>query len=240
MRLSLFAILFVVTGLVFVGGAGVAVWGWAAGSGPSPEPVRVDLARLEAGELPENDYVEIGPHLACYAGAVFTYQVKPGQHRLPDDTVVVQTLYPIVSAAHPDVKELEALRQRFGNADHVPDEVPTPFPVRFTVLVRTTRFRTIGEVPKDFARSETKIRGVLSIKFSRFQREEQGLFQERFPLVDFRKVIVLDRRRKPPPPGPTESVPVVAGVAAAGVGFLGLLGMGVWGLFRLTKPAPPR
>jgi hypothetical protein len=241
MRLSLFAGLFLVAALILVGGAGVAVWGWATAGGPPPRPTQVDLARLEAGELPDNDYVEIGPHLACYAGAVFTYEAKePGRHRLPDDTVVVQTLYPIVSTANPDVKELEALRQRFGDADDVPDDVPTPFPVRFTVLVRTNRFRTVGAVPKDFVRSETKIRGVVSTKFPRFQRDEQGLLQERFPLVDFRKVIVLDLSRKPPPPGPTESVPVAAGLAAAGVGFVGLIGIGIWGLFRLTSTPKPR
>ncbi len=52
--------------LIVIGGAicFLGVQEYRVSSGTSSEPVDVDLAKLEAGEKPENNYVKIGEHVA--------------------------------------------------------------------------------------------------------------------------------------------------------------------------------
>ena len=65
----------------------------------SPQAQQVELAALEAGQIPDNTHLEIGPHWRMYQELVFRYELDRGQTEedLADGTKVDYSYFPILS-----------------------------------------------------------------------------------------------------------------------------------------------
>jgi hypothetical protein len=190
---SFFLFMFGVVPLVFA-------WSeWSVSSTSTVDPLAMDLAELEKGTTPQNNHVKIGPHTGCYFATVSSYTVsKKGARRRPDATTKVDyTYYPIISASHPYYQEVKRIQDKYSKADKVPDDIDWPALSDFRVLVKTTRFRTFGDIPDDDARSDNFVQGMIINRISMVGTEEQRLIRQDFPNIDFNKVLILSEGRRP-------------------------------------------
>jgi preprotein translocase subunit Sss1 len=210
--------------MVFCCGGASMFYGWSEyrlGAKSTPDPVEVDLAKLEQGEKVENNHLKIGKHHACYWGSVYSYKKSKFSLRKPDaSTKVTSSYYPIVSSSNPDVQLLEALLKKYGDLDNVPDDVDVPRPTHFVVLVKTTRFKTAGAIPFDI-KPEPSIQGLVINEVSSLTSEEKKLIKDTFPNIDFNKVLILEDGRKPS----STAKAVVFMVMGAGILVVGLIGV---------------
>jgi hypothetical protein len=186
--------------MVFCCGGASIFYGWSEyrlGAKSTPDPVDVDLAKLEQGEKVDNNHLKIGKHYGCYWGSVYSYKKSKFSLRKPDaSTKIEYAFYPIVSSSNPDVQALDALLKKYGDLNKVPDDVDIPVPTHFVVLVKTTRFKTVGGIPDDI-KSEPSIQGLVINEVSSLTSEEKKLIKDSFPNIDFNKVLILEDGRKP-------------------------------------------
>jgi hypothetical protein len=224
MRFSTFRLLIALTFLLSCGGTCLSVWGWLewrVGQHSTAEPVAVDLAALEAGEPLPSNHVTIGPHYACYEASVYEYLKDKDSHATPEArTKLSYCLYPIVSMKDPQAQKLVRLQEQFGSLKKVPDDVKLPQIEQFAVVVKTERFKTVGDIPDDTVRREESVQGLVINEIRSLKADEKRLLEEQFPTVDLKKVLLLEEGRRP-------SSSAVAG--AAMVGGIGLLAVGVLG-----------
>jgi len=193
-----------------IGGAVLAFFGFQefrVSSGTSSEPLAVNLAELERGEIPSNPHLTIGSHFALYGGCIYEFeQSKYGSGQPSGSSKVTMCYYPIVSAEHPLIQAIanESEDFDFGN---------------LAVVVKTKRFKTFGALPDDILAQENAVQGLLINKIDSLDGEEKKLLQESFPSVDVDKVLILQEGRKP------SSVFLSLGMLLGGV-VLSLLGIG--------------
>jgi hypothetical protein len=174
-----------------------AITEWRVGSTSTAEPLPVELAKLESGSVPENNHLKIGPHTACYFATVYTYTTSKKTRQRPNaNTKVDYSFYPILSPAHPYVKQIQKLETKYGDLDKVPDE-EFPDLSDFKVLVKTTRFRKVGDIPDDGLHTEGAVQGLVINRISSLNSEEQNLIKRDFPDIDFNKILILDEGRRP-------------------------------------------
>ena len=112
-------------------------------SGSQGEPLAVDLAKLEAGETPESNYVRVGEHWALYPINVYAYKTgKYDKNQQPGPTTsITHCYYPLISKSHSFAAVIPKLMK--GNFDG-----PLPDFSTFCVLVKTKRYATLGAIPK--------------------------------------------------------------------------------------------
>ncbi|MCI0742281.1 MAG: hypothetical protein L0Y72_24885 [Gemmataceae bacterium] len=187
--------------LLFVLGGGVLGWlgiqEYMVSSGASAEPAAAELVKLEGGEDPANNHLRVGRHLGLYSESVFSYRKKRGDDGPPSDaTSVSYCFYPILSPGHPFLIELKNLTEKFPKG--IPLDVPVPSADSFAVLVKTHRFKTIGDIPK-MPLPEESVQGLIINQISSLGKDEQQLLKERFPRADFSKVLILQDGRSPAP-----------------------------------------
>jgi hypothetical protein len=191
--------------IIAVFGGILVFWGvqeFRVSQGTSAEPVAADLAALESGQEPPNPHMQLGAHLALYPAAVYEYSQSKYASGDPGPTARVNhCYYPIMS---------------------VPDAAPTAGDASFdlnriAVLVRTKRFRTIGDIPDDF-RNETSITGLVVNRIQSLDKQERKLILESFPTMNLDKVLILEDARRP------ASLAKSGGMIGGGL-LLGLIGV---------------
>jgi hypothetical protein len=171
---------------------------WRVGETATKEPLAVELAQLETGPAPQNNHLKIGPHVACYFAAIFSYTTRQGERRRVDEnTKVDYAFYPIISTSHPRWEEIRKLQEKYQNRKDPPDNIPWPRFSDIRVLVRTDRFRTVGGIPDDDVRNEASVQGLVINKISSLKSEEQKLIRDDFPNINFDKVLILSEGRRP-------------------------------------------
>lgn len=198
----------------------------------TPEPLEVDLAQLEGNDRPQNCHLNIGPHYACYFCTVYSYRRPKNSTRDPEATTPLTfAYYPIVSRSNPEIQNLAGIENA---AD--PDDEPEPpaLPTGFSVLVKTTRFKTLGDLPTVSARAETGVEGLVINILDPIQSDERKLIQDQFPNLDMNKILILEEGRKPST-ATTAKLMIYGGLAAkvgAGLVPLGMLLVTVMGMIR--------
>jgi hypothetical protein len=178
------------------------------------EPETVDLAKLESGQVPTQNHVQIGSHVRLYPYLI--YSVKKKDENKPD-APVQHTYYPIISLAHPVMREMLA---RADGLAKKTDTAPLPTIKSFRVLVRTTDFQKVSQVP-DKAPIEPIVNGMIINSIQDLKGDEADLIKKSFPDVDVSKILILDKDRRP------SDLALSLGLMGAGV----LLGLFVIGRF---------
>lgn len=210
-----------------------SIYGWSerqVSSTATVEPLAVELEQLENGPAPDNNHLKIGSHIACYFATVYKATARgKGPKRPNENTQVSYCFYPIVSTTHPYSQHLRQLEQKYGSADKVPENV-MPRLSELKVLVKTSRFRTVGDIP-DAWRTESAVQGLVINRISTLSSEEQKLIQQDFGTIDFSKVLILSEGRRP------SSLLFSLFLLCVSVPFwLGLFGvLGVWAVSRVRK-----
>ncbi len=154
----------------------------------------LELSDLEGGAAVSNYHVDIQKHWALYPYLIYVYEKgfldndEPG-----DDTKIKYAYYPIISQQHPFNQALDRLYDQYG-ADIPEDQVPAFN--SFRVLVKTTRFKTLGAVPADWS-LESNISGVFVNEIHKLDKDEKALLQENWPQLNIDDVLILEEGRKP-------------------------------------------
>lgn len=179
--------------------------------GTTAEPVFVELAELETGGALRSNYVRIGPHIALLPAAVYRYRCVPGSAQRLDhsgadasrcgagDVRLVACYYPIISRSHPFVVRLEQLGQRRAA---LPGEAATdalPKLEQFAVLVKTSRYRRVEEIPREVQPSPGFC-GLVVNRVESLGREERRFLQAGFPAADFDRLWIVEEGRRPSSP----------------------------------------
>lgn len=140
--------------------------------GTSTEPVEIALFQLEDGEELPNNHIKFGDHLSLYSQSVLSYSTVKGGNGVPaPDTKVNFVYYPILSAAV------------VANED-------------IAVVVKTKRFKTFGEVPKD-DQQQRSVKGLVINRIGSLSKEEEDLIHEGVPGINLKKVLILEENRVP-------------------------------------------
>jgi hypothetical protein len=208
-------------------GCGGVFYGWSEyklGAKSTPEPVEVNLAKLEQGEKVDNNHLKIGEHYACYWSMVYSYKQGRFAPNPDANTTIQYAFYPIVSPSNPDVQLLEPLLKKHGDLSKVPDTEEVPLPKHFVVLVKTTRYKTVGAIPKQEIQKVPSIQGLVINEVSSLSSEEKKLIQEEFPDIDFNRVLILEDGRKPSSTGQAIAFMVIGGGILA-LGLIGVIGL---------------
>jgi hypothetical protein len=186
-------------------GFALSAWGWSdyqESHTASPQPDVIELADIEKGKTITNNHVRLGSHSALYYTGVYTYSVpkhSPKDESSKPTTSVTEYFYPIVSTGDPSVKNLgEALKkieelQKQGKT--IPPDMVVEPPSKFAVVVKTSRYKKVGDIPVDI-RTESQVQGLI-LNHSKLGDEETKLLREEFPKMDMSKVIILEEGRTP-------------------------------------------
>jgi len=166
-------------------------------SGATSEPESIDLSGLEAGQDVANTHIRIGLHSAVYAGVVYRWEGDEYSNDGSSPNARVKyAYYPIISRTHPFNVRWDALAEKYGSYDDVPETEDFPELTTFSVLVKTERFKTVGTLPEGIL-DETERSGLLIHRIDGLDEEEKILVREGFPQVDFDKLLILEDGRKP-------------------------------------------
>jgi hypothetical protein len=177
------------------------MWGWAdydESHTASDQPERIELADLEAGtKTIGNNHVVIGPHSAYYAGSIYSYTRKKFAPKKTDDnTPITECFYPIMAPSNPGVKKVEELKKKYKTVDDIPDEELAAIPLQFVLVVRTTRYKKIGEIPSSVIQTDPQVQGLI-LNHTKLKTDEKKLLNESFPRMNMDKVIILEEGRTP-------------------------------------------
>lgn len=205
-------------GLLVAVAGGVAAWmGWQeciVSRGAPATPTPVSLGSLETGTLLESNFIRLGQHVRMYSNSIYRYRkgsAREGGNPLPS-TPVTRTWYPVLSTEHPYIQAVLDLQDEYGAAENVPDDA-WPRLTSFRVLVKSSEFRTVGDIP-DENLIEDSIQGLVVSRIETLEDDEARLLRESFPGIDPRTVLLLEKDRRP----------------ASAARYLGLLGGGGAGL----------
>lgn len=174
-----------VRGLLLLVSAGLIIWGYdqyTVSQGAAEQPQEIDLAKLEAGDQPGQNHIRIGKHIRLYPNLIYVISARDKNN---NDPFLRHTFYPIISLSHPD---------RPKNAAQAKED---PVPVKhFAVLVKTTAFRRLADVPAK-APVEASIQGMVVNSITQLSADEAKLIKESFPDMDTGKIIILEQGRTP-------------------------------------------
>ncbi|WOO42333.1 hypothetical protein [Rubellicoccus peritrichatus] len=170
----------------------------------------VALADLEAGVDIDNAHIKIEEPVSVYGGLIYEYQQGKYDTGEPDESTSVSvTYYPVISQSHPFMVQLGELLDKYP--DGIPDEVAVPDLNDFRVLVKTKRFKKIGDFPYDSLSSDEYVQGLVVNEVESLDNEEIGLLRQSFPNANFAQVLILEEGRAP----------------AGGMKYLGMIGGGI-------------
>ncbi|MBN2444644.1 MAG: hypothetical protein JXJ04_25035 [Spirochaetales bacterium] len=188
--------------ILFIAGGALIFYGfqeYTLVSGAKTEPLEIDLAEIENNTSIDNNYINIGPHIALYSGSIFEYEYdRSGNSDYTGNSPLNYTYYPIISESHPYFDEVDKLEKEYGSVDDIPDDL-WPGIDYFSVLVRTTDFKIVRDIPDDW-RYEENVSGILINKIKSLDNEEKKLLQETFPDMDMEEVLLLEKDRVPGSP----------------------------------------
>jgi hypothetical protein len=207
--------------LLMLGGGFLSWYGYeeyTVGQGASAEAEAVELVDLEAGNVPDNNHLRIGPHLRVYGGSVFQYEKDRNRSGGPQGGDKVEyTYYPIISFEHSFVLQLLDLEEKYGDLERVPDEEWPNDIGEVAVLVKSKKFKTVNQIPEEM-KDEAHIQGLVINSIDDFSSEELRLLRQSFPSANFNTVLILEEDRKP------SSIVTALTEIAGGVGLI-LLGI---------------
>lgn len=219
--------------LVVIGGA-IAYLGHQeiqVSEGASEQPQKVTLEELEEGRLPDNTHLEIAPHWRMYSELVFRYETKKGETGEPAPTAKVEyAYYPILSDSHPFVRRMRNLETLYGGAEAIPDE-QLPAVDDFSVLVKTRRYRKVGDLPEPAWSEGEAVRGLVVNRINDLRLDERELITKSFPKLSLARIVILEEGRRP------ASAAYAFGMLGGGAG-VGLAGLGLM-VFGRRKPSAP-
>lgn len=182
-------------------GAMMCLWGvfrinrW---SGASSDAVTVDLAQLESGLEPTDMHVQIGEHHAAYRKSAYAHSGPDTGFGIPasSDQKVEYVYYPVVSLKNPYVKEHAEKVKKWGDLNRIPVFEKGPVLREFSVLVKTKRFHTVGNIPER-DKVEQSVKGVMLRKASELEQEERNQLSQQYPGITGRNVYILEAGREP-------------------------------------------
>ena len=166
--------------------------------GASTEPESMDLKGVESGQDVANPHVRIGRHSAVYGGAVYEYEgieSSNGGEPFPGSKVNY-AFYPIISSKHPFNVHWDALAEKYGSYDDVPETEDFPELTTFSVIVKTKRFKTVESIPEGIV-DENELTGLVINRIDGLDNEDKSLLRQSFPAVDFDELLILEDGRKP-------------------------------------------
>jgi hypothetical protein len=164
----------------------------------STEPERVDLAAIEKGQLPNNVHLEIGPHIGLFGKAICVYEKLNIDFRnASPNTTCKYVLYPIVSNEHPFGAEANALARVYDTIDQIPDD-KKPLLETFAVLVKSTEFKTLGDVPAG-AEQRPLLRGMNISRVARPDLDERRMLAAEYPKLNLDNLVFFETGRTPVP-----------------------------------------
>lgn len=188
-----------VFGLIGLGGvlAFIGYQEYKVSEGTSKAPVAVSLAKLEHGIDPPNNHIEIGEHVAVWDALIYEYeQTASDPTGDKPETKVNFVYYPVVSGSHTLAQKIEELNKR--DPDSITqDEIDELSKEKFKVLVRTSRFKTVGAVPEGGIEKQEKVKGLVVNQISSLGWEERRLLKDSFPELDVKEVLILQEGREP-------------------------------------------
>lgn len=186
--------------LMTFGGAVLCWFGiqeYRVSSGTSAEPLEVKLAEIEAGKVPHNNHIQLGRHIAVYAESFYAYsQSKYSNSDPTPETKVNYVYYPVISREHRFVADVAKFALQRGAGGKKAGPVPPPTLKDFAVLVKTKRFKTVGDIP-DRLDVEDSRQGLIVNKIDSLDSDETKLIKQSFPAIDLDKVLILEDGRTP-------------------------------------------
>ena len=180
----------------------------------TPDPLQVDLATLEAGQVPDNRHLQVGEHWVIYDELFYTYETKKGRD-IDENTKVTESFYPVISTSHPFFEDLRGLAAEHGGLESIPDEV-WPQLSGFKLMVRTKRYKNIGSIPEGGWEKAESVHGL--VVDHKFDSDEMSVIHSSFPGMNMAAVLVLEEGRKPA--STTKSFGFMGG--GAGASLLGI------------------
>jgi hypothetical protein len=150
----------------------IGIGEWLEAGGASLDPVSVSLGDLDRGaDLPDR-HVTLGRHFALYDESVARFVAPEVPEEPGHDERIKALYYPIVSPGY-----------RAEAAD-------------FRVLVMTSRFATLGDVPSGTL-DEPGLTGLVSGRTKPLRKPIPRLLRESFPGLDLDRVLLLVQDRHP-------------------------------------------
>ncbi len=163
------------------------------GQGATQEPQPVELAEIEAGRVPDNTHLQIDAHWIMGHELVFQY-TDDGE--VTDATKIDHSYYPALSPQHPFFLKVAELAEAHGGLEQIPDEV-FPEVERFSLLVKTERYESVGELPDAAWDVAEPVSGLLVNRIRKLGKDERELLAQSFPGLDLGRVLILEEGRKP-------------------------------------------
>jgi len=216
---------------------GVGIWygvkEYRVGADASAEPVPVELADLEAGKSLPNNHIRIGPHYQMYPASVYQYEYKDDDDRVRPTSKVNWTYVPLISDDHPFMQQIRALAEKYGDLDKVPENADWPALNDFAVLLKTTVYKTVGDIP-DLIEGSDSVTGLVINEIDALGKKEKELIRSGITGVDVDKVLILHHKRRP------QSAILSLGIIFGGVLLIvAPVGYLIWSLRRPTIPPAP-
>ncbi len=163
------------------------------------EPVEVNLYILEQGGGVDSRHLLIREHIALFSKAVYTYHIPEGASDEPQPAYAVDHIYyPIVSTSHPHVKEVARLARKYKGVHRIP-AAAMPELENVAVMVKTNRYRTVDEIPKEGERIRI-LQGVVITHPFLPAPGDKKMVAQKYPSLDFSDVLVIEPNRIPPEP----------------------------------------
>jgi hypothetical protein len=187
---------------LMIGGGALCFFGhkeYRVSAGTSSEPMSVELADIEGGEISDNNYIQIGPHYRLFEACVYGYETSSGSEKVTNRTKVTEAYYPVYSVGSSFGRQMGAMTKKYGGYDEAPDDLPDNerLPLdNVAMLIKTSKYRTVGKLPGGVKLSQ-KITGLVINTIESIGSEEKKLLQEGFGNIDFSKVLILEQGRKP-------------------------------------------
>ncbi len=165
--------------------------------GASPE--LIEQKELENGLTPSSKHIQIDQHLRLYPASVFiytdyTFGLTGGPR---DSTGIEYILYPVVSPEHSIIYEINEGIEKIKRGE-ISEHDPITSTGSFTVLVKSTKFKHLKEIPLSNKKAED-LTGYLSFKFKNLEIKAKELVLECFPRLDTENLIIIEEDRAPPP-----------------------------------------
>ncbi len=167
----------------------------SAGTTQKPQPV--ELADLENNAKVTNNNAALNDFWALYPNAIYQYTKSKYSNDEPTDATSIDFSYfPIISDEHPYFDRLNEVAEKYGAVEEIPDE-EWPEVGDFSVLVKSKRFATVGDIPYDHEFVTDGISGLFINRIKTLSGEEKKLLLESFPSLSVDKVLILEEGRRP-------------------------------------------